>query len=108
VTTTVSFGEQAELSEAIPRRWPAMDRPFLVTVCGMYLGSRDEYVPPQDPHHRCAPDDVHCGAQLNDTVHVMPDGKTIPCARFVDTPIQDAMRSLLDVGLPEAWEHSAG
>jgi hypothetical protein len=97
------LGEQAELDEVILRRRLAMDRPSLVTLCGMCLGSRDEHEPPQDPYHRCSPEDLHCGALLNDAVHVMPDGRIIPCPRFVDTPIQDAMPSLLDVGLPEAW-----
>ena len=103
-STSVSLADQADLSEAILRRWLAMDRPFLVTLCGMYSGSPTEYVPPQDPLHRCSPEDLHCGALLNDTVYVMPDARIIPCPRFIDTPIQDAMPSLLEAGLSEAWE----
>ncbi len=106
-TTAMSLAEQAELSEAILRRWLAMGRPFLMTLCGMYAGSPDEYLPPQEPLHRCSPEDLHCGALLNDTVYVMPDARIIPCPRFIDTPVQDAMPSLLEVGLPEAWEDPA-
>jgi radical SAM protein with 4Fe4S-binding SPASM domain len=103
-TTALSLAEQAELSEAILRRWLDAGRPFLVTLCGMYGGSPDEYVPPQDPHHRCSPEDLHCGALMNDTVYIMPDARIIPCPRFIDTPIQDAMPSLLEAGLPGAWD----
>ena len=106
-TTTVSLAEQADVSEAILRRWLAMDRPFIVTLCGMYSGSPGEYEPPREPLHRCSPEDLHCGALLNDTVYVMPDGRIIPCPRFIDTAIQEAMPSLLEVGLPEAWEDPA-
>lgn len=103
-TTTVSLAEQADLSEAILRRWLEMGRPILMTLCGMYSGSPDEYIPPQEPLHRCSPEDLHCGALLNDTVYIMPDARIIPCPRFIDTPIQDAMPSVLEMGLPEAWD----
>lgn len=103
-TTTLPLAEQAELSEAILRRWLAAGRPFQMTLCGMYAGSPDTYVPPQEPLHRCSPEDLHCGALLDNAVYIMPDARLIPCPRFIDTPIQDMMPSVLEVGLPEAWE----
>lgn len=103
-STTLSLAEQAGLSETILRRWLERDRPFMMTLCGLYGGSPDEYVPPQEPLHRCSPEDLHCGALLHDTVYIMPDARLIPCPRFIDTPIQDAMPSLLEAGLPEAWD----
>jgi Fe-coproporphyrin III synthase len=102
--TTLPLARQADVSEAIVRRWLALDRPFVITLCGMYGGSPDSFEPPVEPLHRCVPEELHCGALLNETVYVMPDGRIIPCPRFIDTPVQDAMPSLLDVGLSEAWE----
>ena len=37
----------------------------------------------------------------------MPDGRIIPCPKFIGTPLQDAMPSLLDVTLSEVWEDEA-
>jgi radical SAM protein with 4Fe4S-binding SPASM domain len=60
-------------------------------------------VPPQEPLHRCTPDDLHCGALFDDTAYVMPNGRLIPCPRFIGTPFETALPSLLDVSLSEAW-----
>ena len=102
-TTTLTLAEQADFSEAVLRRWLEMGKPFLVTLCGLYAGSPRDYLPLQEPLHRCSPDELHCGALLSDTVYIMPDARIIPCPRFIDTPVQDVMPSVLDVGLPEAW-----
>jgi radical SAM protein with 4Fe4S-binding SPASM domain len=104
----LSMARQAEVSEAIVRRWLALGKPLELTVCGMYAGSPEGTVqPPREPLHRCVPEDMHCSALLNDAVFIMPDGRIIPCPRFIDTPIQAAMPSLLDVTLSEAWEDPA-
>ena len=106
-STGLSLARQAEVSERVLRRWLELDRPLTLTLCGMYAGSPGGFEEPRQPLHRCVPEDMHCGALLNDTVYVMPEGRIIPCPRFIDTPIQEAMPSLLDVELSEAWEDPA-
>ena len=95
------------MSERIVRRWLALDKPLVLTLCGMYAGSPRGFEAPREPLHRCVPEDMHCGALLHESVYVMPDATIIPCPRFIDTPIQEAMPSLLEVGLSEAWEDPA-
>jgi len=106
-TTELALAGQAEVGERIVKRWVELGKPFVLTLCGMYAGAPHGLEQPREPLHRCVPDDMHCGALLNDTVYVMPDGTIIPCPRFIDTPIQDAMPSLLRVDLSEAWEDPA-
>jgi radical SAM protein with 4Fe4S-binding SPASM domain len=103
-TTTMSLADQAAVSEAILRRWLALGRPYLITLCGLCSASPGAYLPPKEPLHRCSPEDLHCGALLHDVVSIMPDGRLIPCARFIDTPVQDRMPSLLEVELGAAWD----
>ena len=102
-STALSLDEQAAACEPLLRRWLELDRPLLMTLCGMYTAAPGEYVPPQEPLHRCSPDDLHCGALLDDTAYVMPNGQLNPCPRFVGTPFETLMPSLLDVRLSEAW-----
>jgi radical SAM protein with 4Fe4S-binding SPASM domain len=102
-STGLSLDEQAAVCEPLLHRWLALDRPLLMTLCGLYAGAPGEYVPPQEPLHRCTPDDLHCGALFDDTAYVMPNGQLIPCPRFIGTPFETALPSLLDVSLSEAW-----
>ncbi len=102
--TALSLDAQAEAAAAILRRWLDLGRPYLITLCGMYSGAPGGFVPPVGPVHRCSPEDLHCGALLQETVYVMPDGRLILCPRFIDTPLQDAMPSLLATELSEAWD----
>ncbi len=106
-TTGLSLARQAEVSEAIVRRWLELGRPLLLTVCGMYAGSPGAVEQPREPLHRCVPEEQHCGALLNDVAYVMPDGTLVPCPRFLGTPIHGAMPSLLEVELGAAWEDPA-
>lgn len=100
----LSIGEQAEVADQLIRRWLALGRPFTMALCGLWAGSPGAYVPPQEPLHHCLPDDLHCGALLNGTAYIMPDARLILCPRFIDTPLQDALPSLLEVELSAAWE----
>jgi radical SAM protein with 4Fe4S-binding SPASM domain len=59
---------------------------------------------PGGPARGFTAEGLHCPYLLTGTANVMPDGRLIPCPRFIDTPVQDAMPSLLDVTLAEAWE----
>ncbi len=102
-STGLSLDEQAAVCEPILHRWLTLGRPMLVTLCGIYSGAPGEYVPPQEPLHRCTPDDLHCGALFDDTAYVLPNGRLIPCPRFIGTPFETALPSLLDVSLSEAW-----
>ena len=102
-STGLSLDEQAAACEPILRRWLALCRPMLVTLCGIYAGAPGEYVPPQEPLHRCTPDDLHCGALFDDTAYVLPNGRLIPCPRFIGTPFETALPSLREVSLSEAW-----
>ena len=106
-TTGLSLERQAEVGEAIVRSWDALGRPLLLTVCGMYAGSPGAVEQPRGPLHRCVPEEQHCGALLNDSAYVMPDGTLVPCPRFLGTPIHAAMPSLLEVELGAAWEDPA-
>ena len=103
-STTPTLAEQAEVAEALVTSWKRLGRPYLLTVCGMFAGAPGDYLPPQEPVHRCSPEDLHCAALLNDVAYVMPDGRLIPCPRFIDTPLHEAMPSLLEVELGVAWD----
>ena len=102
-STGLSLDEQAAACEPILRRWLALCRPLLVTLCGICAGASGEYVPPQEPLHRCSPDELRCGALFNDTAHVKPNGRLIPCPRCIGTPFEAALPSVLDVSLSAAW-----
>jgi Fe-coproporphyrin III synthase len=106
-STGVSLARQADVSEAIVRRWLELGRPLELTLCGMFAGSPRGGEEPREPLHRCVPEDLHCGALLAETVYIMPDGRMIPCPRFIDTPIQEAMPWVLEAGLSEAWDDPA-
>ena len=84
-----------------------------MTLCRLYSGS-----PPGDEEWATtptgdatdeappgfAPDDPHCGDLMNDVAYVLPDGTFMPCLRFIGTPVQEEMPSLLDVDLSEVWD----
>ena len=106
-TTALSLAVQAELSEDILRRWLALGRPFPISLFGMYDGASGVSGPARKPPRRCTPEDLHCGEPLTEAVWLMPDARLVPCTRVVDTPLRDAMPSLLDAGLSEAWQDPA-
>jgi radical SAM protein with 4Fe4S-binding SPASM domain len=99
------------------RRWLDGDRPFAVTLgstfTGLPAGSRDDgegartTESPDGPPRRFTADEPHCRHLFAGTAYVMPDARIIPCPRFIDTPVQDAMPSLLKVSLSEVWEDEA-
>ena len=111
--TELPLDEQVAVCETILRRWLALGRPFRVTLCRLYSGS-----PPGDDEWAAtsrgdaadeappgfAPDDPHCGDLMNDVAYVLPDGRFMPCLRFIGTPVHEEMPSLLDVDLSEVWD----
>ena len=111
--TELALDEQVAVCETILRRWLALGRPFRVTLCRLYSGSppNDEEWATTSPGEAAdgaepgfAPGDPHCRDLLNDVAYVLPDGAFMPCLRFIGTPVQEEMPSLLDVDLSTVWE----
>ena len=118
--TALPLAESTDVCEALLRRWLDAGRPFVVTLGGMFTGwpgtsppgdaggpAADDVRTTESPDgaaRRFTAEGPHCKDLFAGTAYVMPDARIIPCPRFIDTPIQDAMPSLLDVSLSEVWE----
>ena len=105
-TTGLSMAETADVSETLLRQWLARERPLVVTLCTMYSGAPGG-PGPRAPEKQFSAEELHCDSLLNDVIYLMPDGRIIPCPKFIDTPLQEAMPSLLEVSLSEVWEDAA-
>jgi Fe-coproporphyrin III synthase len=120
--TALPPAESTAVCETLLRRWLDGDRPFVITLDGMFTGLPGEGGPagrdaaatdvptpesPDGPAPAFTADGPHCPFLLTGIANVMPDGRLMPCPKFIDTPVQDAMPSLLDVGLSEVWEDAA-
>lgn len=124
-STAIPLAESAAVCESLLRRWLRGGRPFVVTLDGLFSGmpgGEDPGAGPGDhlgddtvrttesPDGAARPaggftaDGLHCPFLLTGVAHVMPDGRLLPCPRFIDTPIQEAMPSLFEISLSEAWE----
>jgi radical SAM protein with 4Fe4S-binding SPASM domain len=116
-TTALPLAESTEVCEALLRRWLDAGEPCAVTLgstfTGLPAGSQaDDDIAattesPDGPPRSFTADEPHCKDLFAGTAYVMPDARIIPCPRFIDTPVQDAMPSLLDVSLSEVWEDRA-
>ena len=121
-STALPRAESAAVCEALLRRWLDGGRPFVVTLDGLFSGApggdepredepREDAVrtteSPDGPARGFTAHGPHCPHLLIGTAGVLPDGRLMACPRFIDTPIQEAMPSLFETSLSEAWEDEA-
>ncbi len=124
-STALPPAESFAVCEALLRTWAGAGRPFVLTLNGLFTGMPGAGVPgagpetdagadaartpesPDGPARGFSTDGLHCAYLLEGTANVLPDATLMPCPKLIDTPLHEAMPSLLEVSLSEAWEDPA-
>jgi radical SAM protein with 4Fe4S-binding SPASM domain len=118
--TELTLEEQTQACETLLRRWLELGRPYRITLCRLFYGAPagdDSWTAAQgaaaggrsledtpDAPAGAGLDEPRCPYLFDDVAYVMPDGRFMPCLRFIGTPVQDEMPTLLERELGEVWD----